>query len=121
MRKAAHGDRIPRPRARLTDPLNIRLPTELRGQLRKFAASRQLTEAAAIRSMLKDHLEELPVLDDIERARRWQVEQVWEDARQAVAGGGAEGEWRDVLASHRVAMSEASARRGRGGRKGVAG
>lgn len=114
MRKAGHGGRIT-PRARLTDPLNIRLPTELRGQLRKFAASRQLTEAAAIRSMLKDHLEELPVLDDIARARRWQVEQVWEDARLAVAGVGAEGGWRDIVASHRLAMSETGAVR-KGGR-----
>lgn len=110
---------IIRDRAPLTAPLNIRLPADLRDRLRKFAASRQLTEAAAIRSMLQDRLEELPILEDVERARRWQVEQVWEDAKLAIAGVGAEGEWRNILSSHRRAISEVSARRAQGRRKRV--
>lgn len=110
-----------RHRAPLTAPLNIRLPADLRDRIRKFAASRQLSEAAAIRSMLQDRLAELPVLEDVERARRWQVEQVWEDAKMAIDGVGAEATWRNILSSHGRAISAVSARREQGRRRRVTG
>jgi predicted DNA-binding protein len=59
-------------------PLSVRFPQDLRARVRRFARSRGLEEATAIRMLCAEHLNELELSDDLTRAEQWQLTQVYE-------------------------------------------
>src|SRR4051812_28668245 len=59
-------------------PVSLRLPAELRARVKKYAASRGLEEATAIRALCAERLRELELTEDIVAAERWQMERALE-------------------------------------------
>ena len=54
-------------------PLSLRFPPELRSRVKRYAASRGLEEATAIRALCAERLRELELTDDLGLAERWQL------------------------------------------------
>ena len=54
-------------------PLSLRFPLQLRTRVKKYAASRGLEEATAIRALCAERLRELELTEDLAVAERWQL------------------------------------------------
>ena len=61
------------------EPMSLRFPSELRKRVKRYAQSRGLEEATAVRTLCADRLNELEVREDLESAERWQLEQALAD------------------------------------------
>lgn len=59
-------------------PMSLRLPSDLRGRIRRFARSRGLEDATAIRMMVAEHLNEIELDEDLTKAEAWQRAQAYE-------------------------------------------
>lgn len=59
-------------------PLSLRFPAELRNRVKKYAVSRGLEEATAIRALCAERLRELELTEDLAVAERWQMERALE-------------------------------------------
>ena len=66
-----------RQKAAVTSPINFRMPQALRSRLRKFAESRHLGEAEALRAVVSEHLDEIESERDLAEAERWQFQQAY--------------------------------------------
>ena len=103
-----------RPAASREGPLTIRLPDALRRRAQRYARSRNLQLAGAIRAILSEHLDEVEGDEQLTRAERWQRDQAWATARSIVDGTATEVSWEEIRAAASVAA--ASSRRGRSAR-----
>ena len=66
---------------RASVPLSLRFPPDLRARVKRYAHSRGLEEATAIRVLCAERLRELELTEDLVAADRWQFEQAmksWE-------------------------------------------
>lgn len=75
------GKGAPKARVRqgvaITSPINFRMPRALRLRLRRFAESRHLAEAEALRAVVSEHLEEVERERELAEAERWQFQQAY--------------------------------------------
>jgi hypothetical protein len=62
--------------------MSLRFPPDLRKRVQKYATSRGLEEATAVRTLCADRLRELDLVDDIRAAEAWQLEQATENLDQ---------------------------------------
>ena len=76
MGKGAPKARVRRGAA-TASPINFRMPRALRLRLRRFAESRHLAEAAALRAVVSEHLEEVESEREFAEAERWQFQQAY--------------------------------------------
>jgi hypothetical protein len=60
-----------------TSPINFRMPQPLRLRLRRFAESRHLGEAEALRAIVSERLDEIESERDLAAAERWQFRQAY--------------------------------------------
>lgn len=58
-------------------PINFRMPQPLRLRLRRFAESRHLGEAEALRAIVSERLDEIESERDLAAAERWQFRQAY--------------------------------------------
>lgn len=96
---AARSRPSERHRAPQDGPLTIRLPAALRRRAERYARSRDLQLAGAIRVILSEHLDELEGDEQMTRAERWQRDQAWATARSIVHGTAQEVTWEDIQAA----------------------
>ena len=71
---------MPKRRARpatVTTPINFRMPRPLRLRLRRFAESRNLGEAEALRAVVSEHLDEVESERELAEAERWQFQEAY--------------------------------------------
>lgn len=100
-----------RPTSTPERPLTIRLPGSLRQRTQRYARSRNLQLAGAIRAILSEHLDEVEGDEQLTRAERWQRDQAWATARSIVDGTATEVTWEEIQTA--AAAASARARRSR--------
>lgn len=98
-------------RAPQDQPLTIRLPAALRRRTQRYARSRNIQLAGAIRAILSEHLDEIEGDEQLTRAERWQRDQAWATARSISEGTATEVTWEEIQAA--AAAATPRARRGR--------
>jgi len=76
VRKAVPKTQTRQPAA-VTSPINFRMPQALRLRLRRFAESRHLGEAEALRAVVSEHLDEIEREREFTDAERWQFQQAY--------------------------------------------
>lgn len=108
---ATRSRRSVRPTSTPERPLTIRLPASLRQRTHRYARSRGLQLAGAIRAILSDHLDEVEGDEQLTRAERWQRDQAWATALAIVDGTATEVTWEEIQTA--AAAASARARRSR--------
>lgn len=58
-------------------PINFRMPPQLRDRVRKYAGTRHIGEAQALRVIVSEHLDEVESQAELATAERWQYEQAY--------------------------------------------
>lgn len=53
--------------------MSLRFPADLRARVKRYAASRGLEEATAVRALCADRLEEVELGEEVLAAERWQL------------------------------------------------
>lgn len=53
--------------------MSLRFPAELRARVKRYAATRGLEEATAVRALCAERLREVELGDDLMAAERWQL------------------------------------------------
>lgn len=69
-----------------TEPLNFRMPRELRARLRRFATARSLGESDALRLIVSEYLDEIVNARELAAAERWQFKQAYATFKRDIAG-----------------------------------
>lgn len=75
---------MPKPRRsgpadpKVSAPMSLRLSSDLRRRIRRFARARGLEDATAIRMVVTEHLNEIELDEDLAKAEEWQRAQVYE-------------------------------------------
>lgn len=103
--------RTTRPRPRRNDPLTIRLPEALRDRAERYARSREMPLAGALRTIIGEHLDELAEDEHLTRAQRWQRDQAWASARSIADGTARSASWERLRTDHAAAVSRLRRRR----------
>lgn len=95
---------------RRSPPRSLTFPPELWREVRRFARERSLPPAAAVRSLVSDQLRAVRDLEQLRRARQWQLQQAIVEG-DAIAGGDRRTvPWSRLERVHRAAMARASER-----------
>ena len=55
--------------------MSLRFPAELRARVKRYAYSRGLEEATAVRALCAERLNELDLTQDLQVAHQWQLDQ----------------------------------------------
>lgn len=66
--------------------MSLRFPAELRSRVKRFAATRGLEEATAVRTLCAERLAELDRLEDVRAAEQWQLAQARESFERLERG-----------------------------------
>ncbi len=69
-----------------TSPINFRMPAPLRARLRRFAKTRNLAEAEALRLLVSEHLDEVDSERELAEAERWQFAQAYASLQRVSRG-----------------------------------
>lgn len=99
------------PKGRRTDPLTIRLPSVLRSRAERYARSRSMPLAGALRTIISEHLDEVALDEQLTRAERWQRDQAWASARAIADGTARPANWERLRADHVAAIAKLRRRR----------
>lgn len=91
-------------RDRRTDPLTIRLPAALRQRVERYARSRSLPVAGALRTIIGEHLNEVSLDEQLTRAQRWQRDQAWASALSIAEGTASPASWERLRGDHAAAV-----------------
>ena len=94
-------------------PVSLRLPPDLLRRARRYAESRHLQLASALRTIVSDHLDELEEDEHLTRAERWQRDQAWATAQSIIAGTAREASWDELRRVHEEALERLRQRRSR--------
>ena len=105
MRKA------PKRTDRATDPLTIRLPAPLRQRAERYARSRSMPLAGALRTIIGEHLDEVALDEQLTRAQRWQRDQAWASAQSIADGTARPATWEQLRTEHAAAVTRLRRRR----------
>lgn len=104
----------PQQRSRPTPPSSVSFPTELRGQVDRYARSRNLRFAEAVRVLVTERLRDVESDEQLRRARQWQLEQTIVEAEAIAAGDRSRVSWKEIEAIFGDARSRLAARRSAG-------
>lgn len=55
--------------------MSLRFPAALRARVRRYAKSRGLEEATAVRALCADRLRDIDLKEELELAERWQLQE----------------------------------------------
>lgn len=102
-----------RPKKRRSPPRSLTFPPELWREVERFARERSLPPAAAVRTLVSEQLRAVRELEQVRRARQWQLEQAMQEVRAIEAGDRRSVPWSQLVRSTRAAIARASARRKR--------
>lgn len=94
-----------RPRDRRNDPLTIRLSAPLRERAERYARSRRMPLAGALRTIVGEHLDELAADEHLTRAQRWQRDQAWASAQAIAEGTARSTSWERLRSDHAAAVT----------------
>jgi hypothetical protein len=103
----------PRSRQRRSPPRSLTFPPELWREIERFARDRALPPAAAVRSLVIEQLRAVKDLEQLRRAREWQLEQAVIEAEAIAAGDRRTVPWSRLAAAHRAGLARATTRRKR--------
>jgi len=99
-----------RPRRRLSPPRSLTFPPELWNEVERFARERALPPATAVRSLVTDQLRAVRDLEQLRRARQWQLEQAVIEAEAIAAGDRRTVPWSRLAAAHRAGLARPAKR-----------
>jgi len=100
-----------KPLDRSAAPLAIRLPSTLRARAERYARSRSMPLAGALRTIISEHLDEAARDEHLERALRWQRDRAWLSARSIADGTARPASWDELRADHSAATGRLRRRR----------
>ena len=66
--------------------MSLRFPPQLRARVKRYARSRGLEEATAIRALCAERLRELDLTEDLHLAEQWQLQQARESWDRLLRG-----------------------------------
>lgn len=107
----AKATRPGRTKVRRNDPLTIRLPAPLRERAERYARSRRMPLAGALRTIIGDHLDQVEEDEHLSRAQRWQRDQAWASAQAIAKGVARPASWDVLRADHAAAVTRLRKRR----------
>lgn len=102
--------RRPKKKLRRSPPRSLTFPPDLWREVERFARERRLPPAAAVRSLVNDQLRAVRELEQLRRARQWQLEQAIGEAEAIAAGDRRTVPWSRLEATHRAALARFSER-----------
>lgn len=106
------AEKLSRPATdRRNDPLTIRLPVALRARAERYARSRAMPLAGALRTLIGEHLDEIAEDEHLTRAQRWQRDQAWASARSIAGGAARPVSWDRLRRDHASAVARLRRRR----------
>jgi len=97
-------------RPRKNPPRSLTFPAELWHEIQTFAEERSLPPAAAVRSLVSEQLRAVRDLEQLRRARQWQLEQAIVEAEAIASGDRRTVPWSRLVAAHRVGLARVGKR-----------
>jgi len=88
-------------------PTSLRMSRGLLRRANRFARSRNLKLATALRILVTERLDELDQDAQLTRAEKWQRAQAWGTAKSLVDGSAREVSWDDLRADYQAAVRSA--------------
>ncbi len=95
---------------RRNPPRSFTFPAELWQDVQTFARERGLPPAAAVRSLVSEQLRAVRDLEQLRRARQWQLEQAIVEAEAIAAGDRRTVPWSRLATAHRAGLARLSKR-----------
>lgn len=94
---------------RRNPPRSFTFPAELWQDVQTFARERSLPPAAAVRSLVSEQLRAVRDIEQLRRARQWQLEEAMREVRALEAGDRRAVPWSRLVRSYRTAVARAAA------------